>query len=698
MRHTAPSFAGSPSITPERVATACGHAVDEIRAATDPARAVEAALNALHDGLDGALVAAFVVEHARLWNVGGRGYAIIPDGLPLDRGVIGRAARLASTQFVADVEADPDYVEVAQGIRSELALSLVTPAGVVGVIDIASASPLPHGSERHTADLAAVLAPAVEALQSTRTINLSSLARLFVYVSSLREPQEIADVTVRSVARVLPLETSQLMLASESGELVELAGWRAPGGGPEPLPPAAFAALRDRVDASALVEVIDASTLRLPELFGTHVRSIVLIPLRVNGEEIGLLVGSSRFAKELDRHHSETAALLAAHSAASLDAALALGREQRNAHTDELTGLLNRRGFEVRLERELERAQAERRPLSLIVLDCDDFKEVNDRAGHEFGDALLRELGRVLRSAVAEPGCPARFGGDEFVVMLPEADSSGAERVVLGLRERLAAGLDEAGFPLHVSAGVSTYPYDGEGASQLLRAADQALYTAKARGKDRAVVFRDLLGSGAGAQAGSPEETGSRRGSAHPDSSKLEDAMRAAITLGREQTVESVLDRLGKSLTFVIGATGVQISRVQGDRLVDITQHVLRDVDLGDDSAYLIDEFPLTKDVLESGVSRAISFLDEDLDRAEAFVLRELKMNCCLLLPLRVAGRSWGLVELYDRRLRRFTDEDRAVADFLIAQATRRLESLGAAAAGRPRPPLFRLPLFRLPR
>ena len=86
----------------------------------------------------------------------------------------------------------------------------------------------------------------------------------------------------------------------------------------------------------------------------------------------------------------------------------------------------------------------------------------------------------------------------------------------------------------------------------------------------------------------------------------------------------------------------------------------MRDIDLGEDTAYLISDFPVTKEVLEKMTVRSISFLDDDLDRAEAFVLRELRMNCALLLPLVVDGRSWGLVEVYDMRLRRFTREDEA--------------------------------------
>ena len=119
------------------------------------------------------------------------------------------------------------------------------------------------------------------------------------------------------------------------------------------------------------------------------------------------------------------------------------------------------------------------------------------------------------------------------------------------------------------------------------------------------------------------------------------------------------------------------MSRVVGARLVDVAAHALRDSLLAADTSYLIDEFPVTKAVLEKLETGSISFLDNDLDRSEAFVLRDLEMSCALLMPLVVDGRAWGLVELYDMRLRRYTREQQAIAEFLVGVAAHRLEALG---------------------
>jgi GAF domain-containing protein len=137
---------------------------------------------------------------------------------------------------------------------------------------------------------------------------------------------------------------------------------------------------------------------------------------------------------------------------------------------------------------------------------------------------------------------------------------------------------------------------------------------------------------------------------------------------------------------FVVGATACQSSRVLGEYVVDANEHALREVSLGDGTAYRLADFPLTAEVLREREPRAISFADASIDPAEAFVLRDLGMNALLMLPLYVRGTPWGLIELYEMRLRRFTEDDIAIATFLTLQAERRLEVVaGLDDAPRPR-------------
>jgi len=683
-------FHDKPSFDFTRVEAVFRAAAAAADTAPSAVAAIDAALSVVHDELDGAGASAFVLEHGRLWPVGVRGYAMIPDGLPLDMGVVGRAVKTSEVQFVVDVQSDPDFIVVRDDVASELAVPLCTSEGMIGLINIETSRTLPPGSDAAVRALAEAMTGPVEEMRTNRTVDLSSLARLFVYMSALREPGAIAQVAVRTLGRVLPIESSRLLVLDEAQRLSGSAEWSAPGGA-DPISEESLLQLRDHVGPSTVFELLDAGDLGLPELDHARIRSVILIPLRANGEDIGLLVGASRFATTFDRSQAEMAALLAAHAAASLDAALALERERQSAHTDTLTGLLNRRGLEDRLERELAKAQEERRPLSLVVLDCDDFKDVNDRAGHEFGDALLREVGLVLREACPKGGSAARLGGDEFVVMLPGADVDEAMSAVVRLRRTLDEGLADAGFPLRLSAGVATYPYDGAGASQLLRAADQALYRAKAGGKNLVVGFREIV---TGAEMPIPGNDGMnrRRAGSGTEGSKLADALAASAAIWDESTVEQVLERLSKAIAFVVGATGTNISKVDGPRLSDTAKHALRDVDLGEDVAYVIADFPVTEQVLETLTAKSISFLDDDLDGAEAFVLRELQMNSALLVPIVVDGEAWGLVEIYDMRLRRYDDDETAVASFLVGQAARRIEALGAASGPRRLLPVFRMP------
>jgi transcriptional regulator with GAF, ATPase, and Fis domain len=174
--------------------------------------------------------------------------------------------------------------------------------------------------------------------------------------------------------------------------------------------------------------------------------------------------------------------------------------------------------------------------------------------------------------------------------------------------------------------------------------------------------------------------------------STLTDTLEASSAIWSEETVEEVLARLSKAIAFVVGASATNISRVEGPRLTDTAKHSLKDVDLGEDNAYVIADFPVTQAVLETMTARSISFLDDDLDGAEAFVLRELQMNSALLVPIVVGDEAWGLVEIYDRRLRRYDDDETAVAVFLVGQAARRVEALGAAPTSRRLLPVFRMP------
>jgi diguanylate cyclase (GGDEF)-like protein len=671
------------------LAAAARGAVAAISDGHEPTRAIDDAVSVFHGALSGVMPSVFVLEHGRLWLVAQRGYAVVPDGITVDSGITGRAIRLGRPQLAPDVRADPDYVAALPGVVSELALPLRSGRSIVGILNVESERALPDGAADALAPLARALAPLAEALRASRTLDLAALARLFVHLGGMREPRDIAALGAASLPKILPVEASHIVMWEDLGTPHELAVWGAENASRSSLTLDEIARGRTQIDPSVVCQVLDVST------SSTAPRPVVWLPLRAHAGELGALVGLIRDTAHVDPALLDTAAVLAAHVAASLDAAFALQRERQSAVTDPLTGILNRRGLEEKLECELASAQERRVPLSLLVIDCDDFKEINDRAGHEFGDALLREVADVLAGSLPEGALAARLGGDEFVVVLSDAGADAAEALGGQIRSVLAAGLTDAGFPLRISAGIATYPFDGAKPSSLLRAADQALYAAKNAGKDRVASFRDLTlvvpPVPTAERAGVLE--GRRRGRSDGSGAILADAMAAAKAIAAEETVGGVCSRLCKALVFVVGATGCSASRVVGDYIVDATEHALRQVSLGDEAAYRIADFPLTAEVLQSGEARAVSFVDGDVDPAEAFILRDLGMNALLMLPITVSGRPWGLVELYEMRHRRFGEDDVAVAEFVVSQAARRLESIGDTdALDERRPPVYELP------
>ena len=212
--------------------------------------------------------------------------------------------------------------------------------------------------------------------------------------------------------------------------------------------------------------------------------------------EVPLVVGSTRLGTlvlvgSLDAEQQRTAASLASQAAIALENERLHRMVERQALVDGLTGIANRRACEDALTHEIARASRLGTPLSLVVADLDDFKEVNDHHGHVVGDDVLREFASVLRSTLRESDVAGRWGGEEFVLLLPGTEGEGgallAERVRAALSERSFAGRDGEHLRVSCSFGVAQYR-DGTGERELFAQADRALYEAKRLGKNRVEV------------------------------------------------------------------------------------------------------------------------------------------------------------------------------------------------------------------
>jgi diguanylate cyclase (GGDEF)-like protein len=163
-------------------------------------------------------------------------------------------------------------------------------------------------------------------------------------------------------------------------------------------------------------------------------------------------------------------------------------RARRDALTDGLTGLCNRRHFDMRLHDAVAGAQRYGEPFSVVLLDVDDFKRINDRWDHSTGDAALVHLAGVVGAAIREVDVPCRWGGEEFAILLQRADPRAALAVAQRVIDQVrAAPLERNGQSIRitVSAGVASFPGDGRDGAEVVARADAALLRAKANGKDR---------------------------------------------------------------------------------------------------------------------------------------------------------------------------------------------------------------------
>jgi diguanylate cyclase (GGDEF)-like protein len=161
---------------------------------------------------------------------------------------------------------------------------------------------------------------------------------------------------------------------------------------------------------------------------------------------------------------------------------------RKAATRDPLTGLDNRRGFQERMEIELARAARDATPLTLLILDLDDFKQVNDRLGHLGGDMALERAAGVLRRESRAMDGTARLGGEEFAVVLPNTDLFEALAVAERMRSRVEKSFKGTAAEMTASFGIASFPEDGQSLEELLDAADRAMYKAKRLGKNRCVI------------------------------------------------------------------------------------------------------------------------------------------------------------------------------------------------------------------
>jgi diguanylate cyclase (GGDEF)-like protein len=299
------------------------------------------------------------------------------------------------------------------------------------------------------------------------------------------EPGKIGELVVRRTVEWLRVGSCALVAPDLDGQMMPLAGH---GLSPDLVTAAVAVGRWVLVNGRAFATADLRRDARVEGMCG----AVFGLPVRCRGRSVAALVVLDRRPAAMEPKIGTTLTDLLAVAfegpAQALDNALTLRRAEALSVTDDLTQLYNSRYLNHVLRREVKRASRSNRPLSLLFLDLDGFKSVNDSHGHLAGSRALVEAAAVIRGSARETDVAARFGGDEFALILPETGTDGASAVAERVRDRLAAHPFLAGDGLSIrltcSVGVATLPDVATTAEELVRAADMAMYRVKESGKN----------------------------------------------------------------------------------------------------------------------------------------------------------------------------------------------------------------------
>jgi diguanylate cyclase (GGDEF)-like protein/putative nucleotidyltransferase with HDIG domain len=222
-------------------------------------------------------------------------------------------------------------------------------------------------------------------------------------------------------------------------------------------------------------------------------RSIVYLPLNIKDHSIGCLIVASHKPNAYSRSQIKLLERVALQIASPVENAQLYIQVEQRSRIDELTGLFNRRHFEERLKEEIARHSRYGSEFSIFMLDLDNFKNYNDVYGHPAGDLLLNQIGKIIKSSIRSVDQAFRYGGDEFVAILPETTTEDAYVVAERFREKITEEMERQTIAITCSIGLASYPSDGVIAGELIDVADTTLYYAKRTGGNRTYLSSKIL-------------------------------------------------------------------------------------------------------------------------------------------------------------------------------------------------------------
>jgi len=415
------------------------------------------------------------------------------------QGITGAAVERKQPVYVPDVSQDSRYICAAKSTRSELAIPLMLRDEVVGVLDCQSDQP--HHFDRETIDLLTLFSTQASialqnaqlyALERQRFRQLEAINTIAQQTTAVMDLEGLLERVCSVIQRAFQVPHVTLCLREE-GELVVRAHAGTltpclPSGGRLPVNSQPWS--RILAAGSTWIEKDLTSETEAFRMF-TEAVSRMSIPLISFGQTLGILTLHSSQRNAFRGWEQGSLEAVADICASSIQSAHYVERIRQLSYLDGLTGIFNRRFFELRMLEEMERARRGGTGMALIMVDIDQFKRLNDEFGHLLGDEVLRQVSSLFHQQLRKIDVVCRYGGEEFAILLANTNAQHALGVADKLR-RLVEGWHFPGVPrtVTISAGVAAFPDHGATRDELVHAADMGLYAAKQAGRNRVHLYQ----------------------------------------------------------------------------------------------------------------------------------------------------------------------------------------------------------------
>jgi diguanylate cyclase (GGDEF)-like protein len=421
----------------------------------------------------------------------------------LGQGFTGWVALHGTPLLVDDANLDPRGASIPgtdDVDESMLVVPMIYDGAVTGVITLSKLGlrQFDEADQRLLLILADLAATAIEsarllARSDSLATELRRLLDMGSQLSGSLDPRQVANLIARHLALAMGFDECAISYWDKHKRHVVSLGYYPEAGEGELEPyfdvagfPQTLRVLEEQATVVIDAEDPDADAAEVALLAPTGNRMLLMLPLVAKGESVGLVELLTRHAIAPDEERIELARTMANEAAMALENARLYEEARSLADRDPLTSFYNHRYLHERFGEEILRAQRSGRPLSVLMLDLDDFKLVNDTFGHLFGDQVLAWTAEVIRATLRASDVPARYGGDEFAILLPDTSAEAAGRAAARIHEAFAGSGFDAGTGRTVGVGVAigaaTFPDDGRTARELIATADAGLYREKRSG------------------------------------------------------------------------------------------------------------------------------------------------------------------------------------------------------------------------